>query len=478
MTSPPLSRDAVLDELAAIVGRDQVIREASDLEAYLVDWRGRYRGEAMAVVRPGSTEEVSAVVRFAARVGLAIVAQGGNTGMCAGATPMTGARPAILLRLDRMNKVRWVSPLGDSIAVDAGCILAEVQNAAQAVDRLFPLSLGAQGSCHVGGNISTNAGGTAALRYGTMRDLVLGLEVVLADGRVLDLMSALRKDSAGYELKHLFIGAEGTLGVVTGATLKLFPRPRQRVVALAKLTSIADVLKLLTMTRARAGERIGAFEVMNREQIQVIAEKLPHVSVPFALDSAWYVLIELADIAPEPPVSDMMEALLEDAFAQGLLADALLAQSETQAEAFWKIRHSVSEGSKAAGYVVSHDSVVPLFEQGAFVTEVEARIRALRPDARIVMHGHVGDGNIHILAIIPPIADPEARFRQVDEINAIVDDVTARLRGSISAEHGIGYANMKRFARVTPSLELELMARTKRMLDPDNLFNPSKLFEV
>lgn len=473
-----LSKAAVLEALAAVVGANHVLTNANDLEGCLVDWRGRYRGEAVCIVRPGSTEEVSAVVRLAAKAGFAIVAQGGNTGMCAGATPMTGARPALVLRLDRMNRIRWVSPLGDSIAVDAGCILAQVQAAAEGVDRLFPLSLGAQGSCHIGGNISTNAGGTAALRYGTMRDLVLGLEVVLADGQALDLMTALRKDSAGYELKHLFIGAEGTLGVVTGATLKLFPRPRQRAVAMAKLMSIADVLKLLNLTRSRAGERIAAFEVMNREQIQVIAEKVAHITVPFPLDTEWYALIELADIAPEPPIAGMMEALLAEAFEQELVADASLAQSETQAESFWKIRHSVSEGSKAAGYVISHDSVVPLFEQGTFVTEVEARIRALRPDARIVMHGHVGDGNIHILAIIPPVADPEERFRQVDEINAIVDDVTARLRGSISAEHGIGYANMQRFARVTPPLEIELMARTKRMLDPDNLFNPGKLFDM
>ena len=285
-----------LETLRQIVGTHHVITDAGDLVPYLTDWRGRYTGEALAVVRPASTEEVSAVVQRAAADGVCIVPQGGNTGMCAGATPMTKPRPAIIVRLDRMRKIREISPLGDAIAVDAGCILAEVQEAAAKINRLFPLSLGAEGSCQIGGNLSTNAGGTAALRYGTMRDLALGLEVVLPDGRVLDLMTSLRKDSAGYELKHLFIGAEGTLGIITGATLKLFPRPSQRAVALAKLGSIDKVLVLLALARTRIGDRIGAFEVMNREQIVVIAEKLPDVTIPFALDAGWYVLIEIVDI--------------------------------------------------------------------------------------------------------------------------------------------------------------------------------------
>ena len=464
-----------LQTLRTIAGAAHVITDPADLAPALTDWRGRYRGEALALVRPGTTEEVAAIVTACRAAGVAVVPQGGNTGMCAAATPMAAPRPAILLRLDRMNRIRAISPLGDSIAVDAGCILANVQAAAAGVGRLFPLSLGAEGSCQIGGNLSTNAGGTAALRYGVMRDLALGLEVVLPDGAVLDLMTALRKDSAGYDLKHLFIGAEGTLGIITGAVLKLFPRPTARVVALAKLDSIEAVLALLSAARAAAGARLGAFEVLNREQIAVIAEHLPGVTIPFALDAAWYVLIELADTTGEG-LEPAMESLLEQAMERGLVADALVAASEAQAAAFWKIRHSVSEASKAAGYVVSHDSAVPLHEQGRFVTEVEAAIRALRPDARIVMHGHIGDGNIHILAIIPPVADAQERFAQVDAINAAVDEVTARLRGTISAEHGIGYANIHRLARVTAPLELSLMRQFKALLDPDNLFNPGKLF--
>lgn len=442
---------------------------------FLTDWRGRYTGDALAVVKPASTDEVSRVVQLARANGVVIVPQGGNTGMCAAATPMAAPRPTISLRLDRMNNVRAISPLGDSISVDAGCILANVQEAAAAVGRLFPLSLGAEGSCQIGGNLSTNAGGTAALRYGVMRDLTMGLEVVLPDGRVLDMMTGLRKDSAGYDLKHMFIGAEGTLGVITGAVLKLFPRPAGRMVALAKLDTIDKVLDFLALTRSRVGDRIGAFEVMNREQIVVIAENCPHVKVPFDLDAHWYVLLELSDTSPEA-LPAMIEGLLESAIDKVLISDALIASSEAQAQAFWKIRHSVSEASKAAGYVVSHDSAVPLSEQGRFVTEVEERIKALRPDARVVMHGHIGDGNIHILAIIPPVEDAGQRFADVDAINAIVDEVTAKLRGTISAEHGIGHANVGRLKRVTPPLELELMRTLKATLDPDNLFNPGKIF--
>lgn len=464
----------LLERLAAIVGPAQVLTNAGDLEPILTDWRGRYRGAALAAVRAGSTEEVAAIVRLCAETGTAIVPQGGNTGMCAAATPLSG-RPSIVVKLDRMRAVRWVSPLGDAIAVDAGCVLAHVQEEAAKVGRLFPLSLGAEGSCQIGGNLSTNAGGTAALRYGVARDLALGLEVVLPDGRILDLMTGLRKDSAGYDLKHWFIGAEGTLGIITGAVLKLFPRPAGRAVALAKLGSIDDVLGFLALARTQVGERIGAFEVLNREQIAVIAEHMPQVAIPFALDAGWYALVEISDASAEG-LPELLEALLAEAFESGLLADALIAASEAQAAAFWKIRHSVSEASKAAGYVVSHDSAVPLAAQGAFVTQVEARIRALRSDARIVMHGHIGDGNIHILAIIPPVEDAARRAAEVDAINAIVDDVTRALRGTISAEHGIGHANLARLARVADPLELEMMRVLKRALDPADIMNPGKIF--
>ena len=463
-------------ELSAIVGRTCVVGPDDDQEPYVVDWRGRYRGEALAVVKPATTAEVSAVVRWCGKNGVAITPQGGNTGMCGAATPLA-ARPQIVLRLDRLNKVRWVSKLGDAIAVDAGCILENVQNEAARLDRLFPMSLGAQGSCQIGGNLSTNAGGTAVLRYGTMRELTLGLEVVLPDGEVLDAMTSLRKDSTGYDIKQLFIGAEGTLGIITGAVLKLFPRPKGRAVALAKLADIQNALDILALARTTLGERLGSFEIMSRGQIDVIAENVPHVTIPFALDADWYLLIELVDTLEGQDLAGMLETLLGEALERALVSDALVASSESQAEALWAIRHSVSEGSKRAGYVISHDSAVPLDRQADFVRGVTARIAEARPDARIAMHGHIGDGNIHVLAIIPGVAsDQVAAMRDtVATVNAIVDDETAALNGSISAEHGIGISNRDRLARVADPLELAWMARIKALFDPQGIMNPGKV---
>lgn len=468
---------AFLATLAGIVGAPRhVIGPGGDFEPYVTDWRGRYHGKALAVVKPGSTEEVSEVVKACAAAGIAIVPQGGNTGMCGAATPL-GDRDMIVLRLDRLNKIRSVSRLGDSIAVDAGCILAEVQKAADDIDRLFPLSLGAEGSCQIGGNLSTNAGGTAVLRYGTTRELTLGLEVVLPDGEILDGMTALRKDSTGFDTKQIFIGAEGTLGIITGAVLKLFPKPRARAVSFVKLNSIDAVLDLLAQARTDLGDRLGAFEVMSRGQIEVIAENLPLVNIPFELDTPWYVLIELVDTLVSVDLNEAMEAMLGAAYERELVVDALVASSETQAAAFWKIRHSVSEGSKAAGYVISHDSAVPLSQQATFVKQVEKRIAEYRPDARIVMHGHIGDGNIHVLAIIPGFKqDQKDQIADtVVGINTIVDEETAALGGSISAEHGIGIANRERLARVTKPVELKLLRSVKAMLDPKDIMNPGKV---
>ncbi len=465
-----------LTTLTAIVGERYIIGPGGDFEPYVTDWRGRYHGSALAVVKPGSTQEVSDVVKACSAAGIAIVPQGGNTGMCGAATPL-GDRPMIVLRLDRLNKIRHVSRLGDSIAVDAGCILADIQKAADDIDRLFPLSLGAEGSCQIGGNLSTNAGGTAVLRYGTTRELCLGLEVVMPDGEILDGMTALRKDSTSFDTKQLFIGAEGTLGIITGAVLKLFPKPRARAVAFVKLNGIDAVLDLLAQARTDLGDRLGAFEVMSRGQIDVIAENLPLVTIPFELDTPWYVLIELVDTLLTVDLNEAMETMLANAYERELVADALVASSETQAATFWKIRHSVSEGSKAAGYVISHDSAVPLSEQATFVKQVEKRIAAYRPDARIVMHGHIGDGNIHVLAIIPGFKQDQKNLiaDTVLAINTIVDEETAALGGSISAEHGIGIANRERLGRVAKPVELKLLRSVKAMLDPHDIMNPGKV---
>jgi FAD/FMN-containing dehydrogenase len=467
----------LLDALAGLVGERHVIAPGADQEPYVVDWRGRYHGRAHAVVKPGSTQEVAAVVKLCAERGIAIVPQGGNTGMCGAATPDERGRN-VVIRLDRMRTIRNVNPLANTITVEAGCILAEIQAAAAAADRYFPLSLGAEGSCQIGGNISTNAGGTAVLRYGPTRDLVLGLEAVLPDGRVFNGLRALRKDNTGYDLKQLFIGAEGTLGIVTAAVLKLFAPPRSSALAMLKLASADQALEVMRLLRGAVGDRLGSLEIMSRSQIEVIAETVSHVTIPFELSTPWYLLVELTDTLAGVDLRVPLEAVLERAFEAGIVEDAVVASSETQAKAIWAVRHSVSEGNKRSGYVVSHDSVVPLERQVIFTANVERRILAAVPHARVVMHGHIGDGNIHMIAILDRArcADAKVTAVMVQVINEIVDDETAAQGGAISAEHGIGITNRGRLARVTDPFEIDLMKRIKAIIDPANLMNPGKIF--
>jgi FAD/FMN-containing dehydrogenase len=469
--------NGLVERLAAIVGDRHVIRPGEDQAPYVVDWRGRYHGLACAVVKPGSTLEVAAVVELCARRGFAITPQGGNTGMCGAATPDTGERN-VVVRMDRMRSIRDVNPLANTITVEAGCILAEVQAAAAAIDRTFPLSLGAEGSCQIGGNIATNAGGTAVLRYGPTRDLVLGLEAVLPDGQIFHGLRALRKDNTGYDLKQLFIGSEGTLGIITAAVLKLFAPPRSTALALLKLQGVEQALEVMRLLRDVAGDRLGSLEIMSRGQIEVIAETAPHVAIPFDLTTPWYLIVELTDSLAGVELREPLEAVLMKAFDAKLIDDALVASSEAQAKAIWAVRHSVSEGNKRSGYVVSHDSVVPLERQADFAANVERRIVAAVPHARVVMHGHIGDGNIHMIAILDPArcSDPKTTEALVRQINQIVDDETTAQDGAISAEHGIGVTNRHRLVRVGARYEIDLMKRIKTLIDPANLMNPGKIF--
>ena len=471
-TPAPLPGTDLVDAVAAIVGRAHVVAPDEDQAPYVTDWRERYHGRAAAVAKPASTAEVAALLRLLAARGAAVVPQGGNTGMCGAATPDASGE-AVVIRLDRLNRVRAVSPLANTITVEAGCVLATIQDAAAAVDRLFPLSLGAEGSCQIGGNVATNAGGTAVLRYGATRDLVLGLEVVLPDGTVLDRLAPLRKNASGYDLRNLFIGSEGTLGIVTAVSLRLFPRPRVSALAMVAIPGMEAALALLGRLRDAVGDRVTSFEAMSRGQLAVIAEHVPDVAIPFALDAPWFLLVELTDTLAtdlRAPLEDVLAAALEE----GLVTDAIVAESVARAEALWRIRHSVSEGSKRAGHVVSHDSVVPLEHGPRFVREVEARIRDVAPDARVVMHGHVGDGNMHVLAILDPGRHPDLAAVAA-RINAAVDDVTAALGGVLSAEHGIGQSNRARLGRVAPPAELALMRRIKDLLDPRGVMNPGKV---
>jgi FAD/FMN-containing dehydrogenase len=473
----PATGNGLVERLAAIVGDRHVVPPGEDQAPYLVDWRDRYRGQAWAVVKPGSTKEVAAVVELCAKQGFAIVPQGGNTGMCGAATPDTGERN-VIVRMDRMRSIRDASPLANTITVEAGCVLATVQAAAEAMDRIFPLSLGAEGSCQIGGNIATNAGGTAVLRYGPTRDLVLGLEAVLPDGQIFHGLRALRKDNTGYDLKQLLIGSEGTLGIITAAVLKLFAPPRSTALALLKLQGVQQALEVMRLLRDAAGDRLGSLEIMSRGQIEVIAETVPHVAIPFDLTTPWYLIVELTDSLAGIELRDPLEAVLVKAFEAKLIDDALVASSEAQAKAIWAVRHSVSEGNKRSGYVVSHDSVVPLERQADFATNVERRIIAAVPHARVVMHGHIGDGNIHMIAILDPARCSDAKTTDalVRQINQIVDDETTAQDGAISAEHGIGVTNRHRLARVGDPFEIDLMKRIKTLIDPANLMNPGKIF--
>lgn len=472
-----MSYDAFLAELTAIVGERYVVTDAADTGAVLTDHRGRYHGEALAVVKPATTDEVSRVVKACARAGVAIVPQGGNTGLCGGATPLA-PRPGIVLRLDRMNRIRAVYPGEETIMVEAGCILADIQAAAAREGLLFPLSLGAEGSCRIGGNIATNAGGIAVLRYGNMRQLVLGLEVVLADGTVLDGLRRLRKDNSGYDLKQLFIGAEGTLGIVTAATLKLFPAIRSRSIAMMQIAGVEDALAIFAQARQRFGERISSFEIIGSSYMDFVLRYVTGTAMPFAQPAPWYLLLEVGDSQPAAPLAEDMEALLAEAFESGLVSDAVIGSSLAQEEALWKLRHGVTGEFKLAGKTMSHDTSVPVSEQPAFVQRVEAAVLAAYPDANVMMVGHIGDGNIHVVVLFPHerFATSDAFEAASDEVDAIIDDIAIELGGSITAEHGVGYTYRKRLARTKNPDELLLMRRIKQMLDPDGLMNPEKIF--
>ena len=471
--------DGLREAVAAIVGAQNVLEDPSDQAPYVTDWRDRYHGKARFVVRPGSAAEVAEVVKLCAAARVPMVPQGGNTGLCGGATPdKSGA--AVVFRLDRMNRIREINPTAGTMIVEAGSVLADLQSAADQAGLLFPLSLGAEGSCRIGGNISTNAGGVAVLRYGPTRDLVLGLEVVLADGTIRDWMSPLRKNTTGYDLKQLFIGAEGTLGIITAAALKVFPKPRQTAVAMATLGSVADALELLGLVRSSLGDRLSSFEIMSWTQVDVVLRHIPGTTMPFGERAPWYILIEATDTLADLDLRQALETTLAEALEKKLIRDAVVPSSEAQAAALWRVRHSVSEANKRDGLGVSHDTAVPLDRQAEFARQIEARIGRAFPDAPLLMTGHIGDGNIHVIALLDKERYAEkSRFESAAaEINGIVDEVTLSLHGTISAEHGIGVTNKQRLMAGRGAADVELMRGIKRLLDPLGLMNPGKVFDL
>ena len=460
-------------ELAAIVGAANVLTDPADTTPFATDWRRRWSGRALAVVRPGSAAEVAAVVKRCAETRTAIVPQGGNTGLCGGATPDASGRQ-VVLNLSRMNRIRALDTINNTITVEAGCVLATLQQAADDADRLFPLSLAAEGSCEIGGNLSTNAGGVQVLRYGNTRELTLGLEVVLPSGELWDGLRGLRKDNTGYDLKQLFIGAEGTLGVITAAVVKLFPRPRAQSTALVALGAAGDALSLLALAQSRCGDRLTAFELISALCIDLVRKHMPRVSAPFATAYPQYVLLELSDTAGDG-VGTIAEAMLSAAIEQGIALDAVLAASGEQAKSLWALRENISDAQAAEGPNVKHDISIPISRIADFIDACDERLARAFPGVRMVTFGHVGDGNLHYNAAHPAGADPDAFLARAGEINRVVHDCVHEFGGSISAEHGLGQYKRDEIRRYKSPVEMELMRAVKRAIDPLGIMNPGKV---
>ena len=465
----------VLDTLRRLLGPAAVFTAAGDLEPYVVDWRGVYRGTAAAVVRPANTDQVAAVMKLCAETGTPLVPQGGNTGMCGAAVPGAGGNE-IVLSLARMNRVLEVDPLNNTLTAEAGCVLAAIQQAATEADRLFPLSLGAEGSCQIGGNLSTNAGGVNVLRYGNMRDLVLGLEVVLPDGRIWNGLRGLRKDNTGYDLKHLFIGAEGTLGIITAATLKLFPRPAASATAWMAVRDPETALQLLALMRRHCNDRITAFELISRHSLELVWKHIPGTRDPLAEPHPWHVLTELADAGDEATLRADLERALETALHDGLVADAVIAENRGQAQALWHMRESIPEGARQEPVMVyRHDIAVAVGRIPAFIREAQAALEARFPGVRLICFGHLGDGNLHYNAYLPERLRNDAAAREAHDVTETVYDIVQQYGGSFSAEHGIGLSKVAELARYKSPVELDLMRTVKRALDPQGLMNPGKV---
>jgi len=450
--------NSLIDSLRAVVGAGHVLTDAADVAPFVTDWRGRYSGSALAIVSPGGTPEVAEVVRLCAGAGVAIVPQGGNTGLCGGATPTRGE---VVVRMARLNRVRAIDVANNTITVEAGCTLAAVQETARATDRLFPLSLAAEGTATIGGNLSTNAGGVQVLRYGNARELCLGLEVVLPDGRVWNGLRGLRKDNTGYDLKHLFIGAEGTLGLITAAVLKMYARPRQVATAWATVPSPAAAVALLTRLRGRIGGRITAFELVGRPPLELVLKNIPHSRDPLPGNSPWQVLIELSDTMESELDAALQDVLIEAVHA-GEAGDAALARSGAQAQAFWQLRENISEAQKIEGVSIKHDISLPVSRIPEFIERCDAALASAFPGVRVVCFGHLGDGNLHYNQSKPQAQDNAGFIAQTASVNRVVHDLVAELGGSISAEHGLGQLKRDEILRYKSDVEMDMMRAVKR----------------
>ena len=465
---------ALIDHLRQLIGASHVLTDG-DLSAYEQDWRKRSHGKALCVARPGSTLEVAQVVKACVAAGVSIVPQGGNTGMVVGSTPDTSGTQ-VVLSLQRLNAVRAIDPGNSTVTVEAGCILQQLQQAAEQAGFLFPLSLGAEGSCTIGGNLSTNAGGTQVVRYGNARELCLGLEVVTADGEIWNGLSGLRKDNTGYDLRDLFVGSEGTLGIITAATMKLFPLPAASLTAWAAVPSMEQAVELLGLSHRYLGAGLTGFEVMNQFALSLVDRHFPHLRVPLFRNSPWCVLLENSDSESEEHARARFEALLEEAMDKGLVTDAVVAESLSQARNLWHIRESITLAQAEEGLNIKHDISVPISAIPAFVKETDALLAQHIPGVRMVDFGHLGDGNLHYNVQTPEGGDAAAFLRQYEpQVNTIVYDAVRRHGGSISAEHGVGSLKVDSLPKYKDPVALGLMSRIKRALDPQGLMNPGRV---
>jgi D-lactate dehydrogenase (cytochrome) len=466
---PPLSPE-LIEKFRGIVGDKYAVTDQVEITPYVTEERDLFKGRSPLVLRPGSTAEVSEICKLASVHRIALVPQGGNTGLVGGQTPHNGE---VVVSLKRMDRIREIDPASNTMTCEAGVILQVAQQQAAEVDRLFPLSLGAEGSCTIGGNLSTNAGGTAALAYGVAREMALGLEVVLADGRVLNALSKLKKDNTGYDLRNLFIGAEGTLGIITAATLKLFPKPRAIETAFIGLASPAQALKLLSLSQNEAAGTLTSFELLSDIAVDFSIRHGIDIRDPLANKYPWYVLMELS--SPRDDARGTLEAILATALDDGIVDDAVLAANLSQRQAFWKLRDEMSAAQKPEGGSIKHDISVPTAAVPDFIADANAAVVKLIPGARPVPFGHLGDGNIHYNVSQPVGAESADFLGRWHEVNAVVFEIVLKMGGSISAEHGIGVLKRDKLPEVKDKVAFDLMRQFKALLDPLHIMNPGKV---
>ena len=465
-----------LDALKKIVGQQYVLT-GDEAQASLNDWRGRFSGQALAVVRPANTDEVAQLVQWCVANNVPIVPQGGNTGLCGGATPDQSG-DALVISLTRLNKIRSVDLDNDTMVVEAGCILQDVQQAAEQADRLFPLSLAAEGSCTIGGNLATNAGGTQVLRYGNARQLTLGLEVVTAEGEIWNGLRGLRKDNTGYDLRDLYIGSEGSLGIITAATLCLFPRPVAQCTALLALSSIDDAVSVLNVARAGFGASLTGFELIARNCLEGVVSCYPEQRIPFEGESAtlpWYALLELSDSESEQHARERFEAVLGEAIEAGLVVDAVIAENISQSHALWHLRESIPLAEKAYGKGIKHDVSIPVSDIAEFVETTNIALQEAFPGITHIIFGHLGDGNLHYNVATGTAWAEDRLIAEQNAIYQLVHDSVHRFNGSISAEHGVGQLKRDILPNYKDPVEMALMRKIKQALDPNGIMNPGKV---